>query len=282
MRNCFYLLLCLLWAFQTNAGSRQLGTGAVIQVEGSSGSGIVPWATIAGYGESDETDFTAAYTFLDTDDYEFEAQGVAIGWHNRLEFSLARQSLDLVTLGPAIGLPGATLRQDVYGAKVRLAGNLVYTKMPQIAFGVQYKKNKNFTIPGLVGATDDSSVDYYISASKLFLAKPFGFNGFATVTLRSTEANEIGLLGFGGDLDGRHINFETSLGLFLNSSWAIGFDFREKNSNLSFASESHWRDVFLAWVPNRHVSVVVAYADIGDVATLSDQKGVYLSINGSF
>lgn len=282
MQKTIVGIMALLWVMCAEAGSRQLGTGAVMQIEGSSGSGIVPWATIAGYGESDETDVTAAYTFLDTDDYEFEAHVVAVGWQNRLEFSLARQSLDLVTLGPAIGLPGASLRQDVLGVKVRLAGNLVYTKMPQIAFGVQYKKNKNFTIPGLVGAGDDSGVDYYLSASKLFLAKPFGFNGFATVTLRSTEANETGLLGFGGDLGSRHLNVETSLGLFLNSSWAVGFDFRQKHSNLSFASESHWRDVFLAWVPNRHLSLVVAYADIGDVATLKDQQGLYLSINGSF
>ena len=282
MKKSLLTMFCFLWVVCAQAGSRQLGTGAVMQIEGSSGSGIVPWATIAGYGESDETDFTGAYTFLDTDDYEFEALGVAVGWHNRIEFSVARQSLDLVTLGPAIGLPGATLRQDVFGAKVRIAGNIVYTKMPQIAFGVQYKKNKDFTIPGIVGARDDSGVDYYLSASKLFLAKPFGFNGFATVTLRSTEANETGLLGFGGDLGSRHLNVETSLGLFLNSSWAVGFDFRQKHSNLSFASESHWRDVFIAWIPNRHLSVVAAYADIGDVATLQDQQGFYLSLNGSF
>ncbi|MCW8869775.1 MAG: DUF3034 family protein [Proteobacteria bacterium] len=282
MKNLFYLLVFMLVVTHGHAGSRQLGTGAVMQIEGSSGSGIVPWATIAGYGESDETDLTTAYTFLDTDDYDFESYGFAVGWHNRLEFSVARQTLDLVTLGPVIGLPGASLRQDVFAAKVRLAGNIVYSKMPQIAFGVQYKKNKDFTIPGLVGAVDDSGVDYYISASKLFLAQPFGFNGFATVTLRSTEANETGLLGFGGDLSSRHINLETSLGLFLNSSWAVGFDFRQKQSNLSFATESHWRDVFIAWIPNRHLSVVAAYADIGDVATLNDQQGFYLSVNGSF
>jgi len=282
MKNLFYLLVFMLVVTHGHAGSRQLGTGAVMQIEGSSGSGIVPWATIAGYGESDETDLTTAYTFLDTDDYDFESYGFAVGWHNRLEFSVARQTLDLVTLGPVIGLPGASLRQDVFAAKVRLAGNIVYSKMPQIAFGVQYKKNKDFTIPGLVGAVDDSGVDYYISASKLFLAQPFGFNGFATVTLRSTEANETGLLGFGGDLSSRHINLESSLGLFLNSSWAVGFDFRQKQSNLSFATESHWRDVFIAWIPNRHLSVVAAYADIGDVATLNDQQGFYLSVNGSF
>ncbi len=70
--------------------------------------------------------------------------------------------------------------------------------------------------------------------------------------------------------------------MFLNKSWAIGFDYRQKRSNLSFASEDSWRDVFVAWVPNRHVSIVAAYADLGKIATLPEQKGLYLSINGSF
>ena len=264
------------------AGSRQLGTGAVMQVEGSSGSGIVSWATIAGYGEQGETDFTAAYSYLDTDDYRFDMIGASVGWNNRVEVSFAKQELDLVTLGPALGLPGASLKQDVLGAKVRLAGNLVYSKMPQIAFGIQHKRNQSFLIPSVAGATDDSSTDYYLSATKLFLGKPWGFNGFATLTLRSTEANELGLLGFGGDLGSRHINAEASLGVFLSKSWAVGFDFRQKESNLSFAKETHWRDLFIAWVPNRHVSVVAAYVDLGTVGTLTDQEGFYLSVNGSF
>jgi hypothetical protein len=276
------ILTILISSTVVHAGSRQLGTGAVTQVEGSSGSGLVPWATIAGYGESNENDFTLAYTFVDTDDYNFDMQGVAWGWHNRVEVSLAKQELDLVTLGPAINLPGATLNQDVIGAKFRIAGNLVYTKMPQIAFGIQYKKNTDFLIPSVVGAQDDSSVDFYLSATKLFLGKPFGFNGFATLALRSTEANEMGLLGFGGDQGGRHINFETSLGLFLNKSVAIGFDFRQKKSNLSFASEDNWRDLFIAWIPNKHISIVAAYADLGSIATLDDQKGFYISLTGGF
>lgn len=283
MKSVFVGAIIGLFTFSSVwAGSRQLGTGAVMQLEGSSGSGIVTWATIAGYGEDAETDFTAAYTHVDTDDYRFDMIGASVGWHNRVELSFAKQELDLVTLGPALGLPGASLEQDVIGAKVRLAGNLVYTRMPQVTFGVQYKKNQSFLIPSVAGARDDQSIDYYLSATKLFLGQPWGFNGFATLTLRSTEANELGLLGFGGDLGNRHVNAEASVGLFLNKSWAVGFDFRQKRSNLSFASEDHWRDLFVAWVPNRHVSVVAAYVDLGNVATLPDQKGFYLSINGSF
>ena len=265
------------------ADSRQLGTGAAMQIEGSSGSGIVPWATIAGYGEVGEFDLNAGYTYVDTDDYELDVMGVSVGWSNRVELSFARQELDLITLGPAIGLPGATLEQDVFGAKVRLAGNLVYTRMPQISLGVQYKKTKNFLIPETVGALDDSDFDYYLSATKLFLGKPAGLNGFATMTLRSTRANETGLLGFGGDnSNDRHYEMESSIGVFLTRKVALGFDFRRKSSNLTFATEDHWRDYFIAWVPNRHVSVVAAYVDLGDIATLQNQTGYYLSVNGSF
>jgi hypothetical protein len=277
------LIVALISINTVHAGSRQLGTGAVTQIEGSSGSGLVPWATIAGYGEESESDFNLAYTYLSTDDYDFDMKAVSFGWHNRLEVSFAKQELDLVTLGPALGLPNASLKQDVIGIKLRLAGNIVYTKMPQIALGIQHKKNKDFFIPSVAGAVDDSGTDIYLSASKLFLAKPAGFNGFITMSLRSSNANETGLLGFGGDLkQSRSILAETSVGMFLNKSTVIGFDFRQKKSNLSFASENHWRDVFVAYVPNRHVSFVLAYADLGTIATLDDQKGLYFSITGSF
>ncbi len=275
--------LFLTTVHDVHAGSRQLGTGAVTQIEGASGSGLVPWATIAGYGESDETDFLASLTRVDTGDYRFDMQGISVGWRNRVEVSFAKQELDLITLGPAIGLPGATLNQDVIGAKVRLGGNLVYSKMPQIAFGIQYKKNTDFLIPSVVGAKDDKGIDYYLSASKLFLGKPGGLNGFATMTLRSTEAIETGLLGFGGDNgSGRDVNVEASFGVFFNKSVALGVDFRQKQRQLNFAKESHWKDVFIAWVPNRHVSLVLAYADLGNVATLENQKGWYVSVNGGF
>jgi len=275
--------MLMLFVSTVHAGSRQLGTGAVTQIEGSSGSGLVPWATIAGYGEENEYDFNLAYTYLSTDDYDFDMKSVSYGWNNRLELSFAQQELDLNTLGPALGLPNASLKQDVMGLKLRLAGNIVYSKIPQIALGIQHKKNKDFFIPSVAGAVNDSGTDIYLSASKLFLAKPAGLNGFITMTLRSSNANETGLLGFGGDIrKSRSILAETSLGVFLNKSTVLGFDFRQKKSNLSFASENHWRDVFIAYVPNRHISFVLAYADLGTIATLEDQQGLYFSITGSF
>lgn len=280
-RLCMLLLLTALgpvWA-----GDRQLGTGGATQVEGSAGGGIVPWAVIQGYGADDQIGGTAFASYLDVDDFRFRAYGAALGLWNRVELSVARQELDLVTLGPAIGMPGATLEQDVLGVKVRLAGTLFYTPLPQISVGAQYKRNRTFAIPELVGARDDDDVDLYLSVTRLWLAGAGGLNFFANGTVRWTRANQLGLLGFGGDRSNdREARFEGAAGVFLGRRWAIGAEYRQKPDKLTFASEDAWWDGFLAWVPNRRVSVVAAWVDLGSVAGLDDQAGPYLSIEGAF
>lgn len=265
------------------AGSRQLATGGATQIEGSAGGGLVPWAVITGYGSREEVGANAFVTRVDTGDYRLDVQGASVGLFNRVELSFARQELDLNTLGPALGLPGATLDQDIFGVKVRLAGDVLYTDMPQISVGAQYKRQRDFLIPTLVGAKDDSGIDYYVSATKVFLAGAGGFNLLTSATLRSTEANETGLLGFGGDArSGRSTVAEGAVALLFDRRWALGAEYRSKRGNLSALPEDDWWDVFLAWFPNRHVSVVLARADLGTVATLPGQSGWYLSISGGF
>lgn len=264
-------------------GSRQLATGGASTIEGSAGGGIVPWAVISGYTTREEIGATAFATRVDTGDYTLSASGATVGLFNRVELSVAREDLDLIALGPALGLPGAHLRQNIIGAKVRLVGDVLYTKWPQISLGVQYKKQKDFTIPGLVGADDDSGVDVYLSATKVFLGGFGNFNAFINGTARLTRANETGLLGFGStNHTGRHLNLEASTGVLLSRRFAIGAEYRQKRSNLAGLPEDAWRDVFIGWFPNRHFSVVLAWADLGTVATLRNQTGWYLSLQGAF
>ena len=264
-------------------GSRQLATGGASTIEGTAGGGIVPWAAISGYATREEIGGSVFLSRVDTGDYRLDVQGAAVGLFNRIELSASRQDLDLVTLGPALGLPGAHLRQHVIGAKVRLVGDVLYTRLPQISLGVQYKKNTDFKIPGLVGAADDSDYDVYITATKVFLAGFGNFNTFINGTARLTRANETGLLGFGGDKgSGRRVQWEASAGVLLSRHWAIGAEYRSKSGYLSALPEDDWRDLFVGWFPNRHVSVVLAYVDLGTVATLKDQTGWYLSVQGAF
>lgn len=62
----------------------------------------------------------------------------------------------------------------------------------------------------------------------------------------------------------------------------FGAEYRHKPDNLGFATENDWWDAFVAWVPDRRVSVTAAWTDLGDIAGLEDQRGLYLSLQGSF
>lgn len=283
MRVAFAMLaaLALSPAVARAGDGRLLATGGVTEVEGSAGGGLVPWAVLAGYGTRDEVGATAFRTRLDLPDYRLDAWGAAFTWHNRLELSVARDRFDLGTLGRAIGLPGAALRQDVIGAKLRLAGDLVYGPWPQLAVGVQHKRLLDFTIPRLVGARRDRGTDVYLAASQVLLGAADGYNLLWNVTLRSTAANQFGLLGFGGDRGGRRLVGEGSLAVLLDPHVAVGAEYRQKPDHLSFARESRAADLFVAWFPDKHVSLTAAYVALGPVAGLRDQRGWYLSLQGS-
>ncbi|EKQ62269.1 hypothetical protein WS7_05138 [Xanthomonas citri pv. malvacearum str. GSPB2388] len=262
---------------------RLLATGGVSMIEGSSGGGIVPWATLSGYGTRDELGTVAFATHVDSGDYRLDVQGAAFTVGNRLELSLARQRLDLGTLQDQLGLPWNALGQDVFGAKVRLAGDLVYGHAPQVSLGVQYKRLRNGTLPLAIGARNDHGTDIYLSASRLLLQGAAGYQLLLNGTLRATRANQAGLLGFGGDRRNSYrLVPEVSAAVVLSPSWAVGVEYRDKPNNLGFAREQAWADAFVAWFPNKHVSLTAAWADLGDIATLADQRGPYLSLQVAF
>ena len=278
------LALSLALPCAASAGDgRLLATGGATQVEGSAGGGIVPWAVLSGYGTAGQHGGTAFATRVDTGDYALTSYGAAYAWDNRLELSYARQRFELGELQRRLSLPTGRFDAEVIGAKLRLGGDLVYTTMPQVALGVQYKRQLDFAIPRAVGARDDHGIDVYLSASKLFLAAVADRHLLLNATVRSTRANQAGLLGFGGDRKaGRSLVLETSAAVLLDPHWAVGVEYRQKPDNLGFAREDDWRDVFVAWFPNKHVAVVAAYADLGSIATLDRQRGAYLSLQASF
>lgn len=270
-----YAVLTVLTAFSAavgaDPGSRILATSGAMQIEGSAGGGLVPWAVIAGYGSDTEIGGAAYYTSASVSDFDLWSSGAAIGFYNRIEVSAARQHLDVIPLGLSI-------EQDIIGLKARVSGDLIYGDAPQISVGAHYKRNRDFTVPELLGAHDDSGTDIYLSAAKLWLGALGGYNVFANTTLRRTKANEGGLLGFGSATDNSYDwMIETSAAVFLNYNWAVGFDYRQKPDRLGLG-EDDWADVFVAWFPNKRISVVAAYADLGTVAALDDQSGWYLSV----
>jgi len=265
------------------SGGKLLLTGGVSTIEGSGGGGIATWATTTGYGEEDGIGANVHATFVDLPDYQFRTAGAAIGLWDRVELSAARQEFDTGETGALLGLgQGFTFTQDVIGVKVRLAGDAVYdqdTWMPQVAVGVQHKTNDQGAIIAAIGGEDDHGTEFYVAATKLFLAQSVLVSG----TVRYTNANQTGLLGFGGDAnDDREARFEGSVGWLLSRNLVVGAEYRTKPDNLSFASEDDWFDVYAAYAVNKHLSVTAAWADMGSIATFDDQRGLYLSLQAGF
>jgi hypothetical protein len=256
-------------------------TNAVSTIEGTSGGGIATWATIAGLEMDDGIGIQAHATLIELPDFGWQSHGVAIGIKNRVELSYARQNFDTRDVGAALGLgQGYTLNQDVFGAKVRLLGDLVYgeTMVPQVAIGMEYKRNLDGPVALAVGAADDESVDYTLSATKLFLRHSVLVNA----TLRYTEGNQNGLLGFGSASgNGYDLQFEGSLAYQLSRRAVVGAEVRTKPDNLGLG-EDDWLDLFAAYAVTDNITLTAAYVDLGSIATFEDQRGAFFSAQLAF
>lgn len=275
------VLLIVISQAEAQPGSRLWATGGVTTIEGSAGGGLVPWALLSGYASDEEWGGTLALSRAEVDDYTLGFSGVTFNWRNRLEVSAGRQTLDLDTLGAA--LAEDELVQDIFGLKLRLHGDVLYSPWGQWSLGLQHKRNRHFDVPRAVAASEDSGTDILLAGSKLFFAAFMDRNLLFNATLRSTRANQGGLLGFGGDKrDSHKLMIESSAGIFISRRWLAGVEYRQKPDNLSFAREQDWHDLFLAWVPTRHLAVTGAWVDLGDIAGLENQRGAYLSLQAAF
>lgn len=287
------------WA-QAETGKLLL-TGGVSTVDGAAGGGLTPWAVIGSQATQGEIGGTAHITRVVTTDYALSTYGAAVGWNERVELSLAKQDFKTGITGTLLGLPGLHLKQDIVGLKVRLAGDAVLDSdslMPQIAAGVQFKSLGSTGLDPTLTAlgAKRSGTDFYVSATKLFLAQGILVNG----TLRATKANQNGLLGHGATLGGAKNSYEflpeISVAFLLRNNLAIGAEYRKMSNRLQVAGNaaglgdglksSDWKDIFIAWAPSKNFSLTLAYVDLGQIVPATTAKrrqtGTYLSAQVAF
>ena len=292
------VLLCA--PAQADTGKLLL-TGGVSTIEGAAGGGLTPWAVIGSNATQGETGGSAYLTNVGTRDYGLRGYGAAIGIDDRYELSVAQQEMNTRGTGTALGLPGLHLKQTIVGAKVRVLGDAVLdsdTLTPQVAIGVQFRQLGSTGLDARLDALGAKrhGTDFYVSATKLLLGQSLLLNG----TLRATKANQNGLLGFGatlgGDESGYRLQPELSAAYLLSKNIAVGAEYRFMRNRLENAGRaaglgnglraSDWKDVFIAWAPNKHFSLTLAWVDLGVIvpATTGNrrQTGYYLSAQAAF
>jgi hypothetical protein len=269
-------------------------TAGFSDLEGAGGGGLVPLALISGYGSRNSWGANAHFTNIQLRDFTLRAYGVTVGALDRVELSYTRQLLDVT----GTKLDGLGVAQDIVSLKIKLLGDAVYSQdawIPQLAFGVDYQKNEGISdgasvgLPGVVnptqlGARAEHGTDYYLAATKVFLAQSFVVNA----VLRYTRANAFGLLGFGGDRkDSYSLRPEGTLAYLLTRKFAVGAEYRGRPHNLSVDDETAGWDVFAAWAPTKNISLVAAYLNVGSIlgpvtGVTRHQDGPYLSIQAGF
>ena len=263
----------------TQPKSKLLLTGGVTSIDGLAGGGLTPWAVTGSYASEHELGVTAAATRIVVKDYQMTSESATISWMDRIEVALARQIFNA-----SAAVPGAMLRQNIFSIKVRLAGDAVLESdswMPQIAVGMEAKHvSPGNAVGGVLDAVKArrDGTDFYVSATKLFLSSGILVNA----TIRATKANQNGLLGFGSsDSSKYHFEPEISVAYLLRRDLAIGAEYRAKPDNLKFAGaafkEDDWKDIFLAWTPNKHISLTGAWVDLGNIVGKKKQTGPYVS-----
>ena len=272
------LLVCsALWAASAQAqpDGRLLGTGGVSSVSGAGGGGLTPWATLTSYATRDARGGSVFASHASVDDYTLDVAGAGFNLHDRVELSYARQKF-------RIKANDATISQDSAGLKLRLAGDILYGRSPQLVLGVEHNALRDPATALAVGARASEGTDVYLSAARAWIAGPAARTTLLNVSARYSRANQFGLLGYGGDDQDSKVHVEAAVAMFLSRSWVLGAEYRQKPDNLSALTEDDAWDLFLAWFPDKHISITGAWVMLGDIAGAADQSGFYLSLQGAF
>lgn len=272
----FILMFVILNTFSHAQNGKLLATSGVGPVEGGSGGGLVPWAMIGGYATQEEIGFNTTFSEADVNDYTLSSHGISAGFYDRLEISMAQLRFE--------DKQGTIdIKQNVFGLKTRLYGDAIYGAYPQVSLGVQHKTLIDQTTAKALNASDSNGTDIYLSAAKIWLNGPLQRTALLNANIRYSKANQLGLLGYGtSDHNDAELLFELAGAVFINRHIAVGMEYRQKPDNINGLPEDDWQDVFVAYFPNKSVSLTFAYLQLGEIATLKNQNGYYVSLQAAF
>lgn len=206
----------------------------------------------------------AWYVNLNSADIDWGTIGIAETFFKRLEVSYGYES---VNLGPnlyALDSNLSALGQNVHkhnvGAKLLLLEENSFDTpyVPAVSVGTIYKTTSFHHQKLGDPKTERDGFDAYLVATKLITQLPRPV--LVSAGLLSTQGQVNGILGFN---DERKQTFFGNIDVLPLDNLAVGFEYKQGARFSSFKNEDYW-NAHVAWLANRNLTLIVAYAGAGD------------------
>ena len=211
--------------------------------------------------------FGTWYTHLWQSKIDLASIGSATTLFKRLEISEGYQYVSWA-------IPGKDFHKNNIGAKlVLLPENSFDTKfLPEISVGTIYKTTSDKVLRQLGLPTRGSGEDWYAVATKTITQLPLPVVLSAGVL--SSQEVATGVLGFTNE---RRETVFGNVDVVLPHNIALGYEFKqgeEYNNTTPIHGNANYWDVHVAWLANKNLTLVLAYADTGRYASGNSKIGL--------
>lgn len=218
--------------------------------------------------------FGAWYVNLPDAKIDWTAFGVADTLFKRLEISYGYENIawqDHPTFHKNnVGAKLLLLEENSFGSKF----------VPAFSIGSIYKvtTNKALRKAGL-NTLRASGQDWYAVATKTITQLPVPV--IISGGVLSTQEYVTGVLGFS---DKRKLTGFANIDLVLPHGFVVGYEFKQ-GARFSTVQNANYWNAHLAWIPNKNLTLIAAYADTGDYTGSTRQglgKGFVISAQYAF
>jgi hypothetical protein len=255
-----------------------------VNFEGVGGAGIVPGAHLVNPPDKGQSIGKPAVAHWDIvgSGNNIYTNGFAVSFLDRFEFGYVHEINDFQRLrknliragGSAFDVGEDYIYMHNFHLKTMLFKEAKYT--PAFAITAEFKYNESIedmnenigNALDTVGFDNGHGVDIDFSFSKI-IPEAFYFPTIINANIRLTRGHYLGFLGFSDDYTA---NGELSVAVLPHPKFGIGAEIRQQNdefdplpfTGFTMKEDAFW-DVFVAWFPNKKLSLAVAVNRFGNV-----------------
>ncbi len=274
VRKRIFLGLLLFIAADTLAAQPFRG-GLPAPVDGGTGGVLTPAPGLN--GPADGLGGRAFITHARLRDFQFTSVGAGLVVNDRWELTASQ---------PNLGVGSSDdVRQNVFGARVRLLGSARRPLAPAASLGVSYRRQSNFGLEDSLGAAEPRRRDDWDALATVGAGYRLGDKRAVRLhaSARWTRANAGGLFGFGGaDGDSRAVQLEGGIHAALTRAVHLAGEYRQQPDYLADDPGDPWWAAYVSYAVTPEVQLGAGWMDLGRMAGAPRQDGPFLTLRGGF